>query len=282
MKDFLVITCLWGKASRAGEIAESLRCQKFCDFDACFINNRVDMTGVLGSSCHGYPVFHSGYNAGPVARFLKAREVGHPFVIFIDDDMVLHESSIGMLACASAKKSLKAVIGADFKRCFEARKKVYSGCAKYLGPGGMVADASIFRKDSFWEAWKPQWHVADDIWLSHQADKEGWVKEVVHAKTRMLPSSRDSMLRQGMIQEIKQEVIDCLGWWKEDDSNSIYVMCRKGRGGNTFSVITEKEYKSLPDEYMKSLYSKHPRPFLVKPFTVFDNSVRIEDEDLQK
>ena len=278
MKDFLVLTCLWGRAGRAGEIAESLRCQGFGGFDACFINNRPDMGAEVESACRGFGVIHSGYNAGPIARFIQARACRHPFVIFIDDDMILHETSIGLLAEAAERNSLKAVIGADFKRCFEARKKVYSGRAKYLGPGGMVADASIFRDSRFWDGWKPQWHVADDIWLSFQAEKAGWKKEVVQAKTRMLPATTESMLRQGIIQDIKQEVVDALGWWEIDDCNSIYVMCRKGRNGNTFSVITEKEYNSLPDEYIKSLYTKHPRPFLVKPFTVFDNSLMKQED----
>jgi hypothetical protein len=111
-----------------------------------------------------------------------------------------------------APKTLAARVGANFKDNIHVRSSVLSGDAKYLGPGGMIADASIFRMEDFWKEWKPEFYVADDLWLSYFAEKNGWKKVAIKIGIVLRSSGSVSMLKNQTIREIKQAFVNAYNW----------------------------------------------------------------------
>ena len=46
--------------------------------------------------------------------------------------------------------------------------------ADYCGTGGMICDASIFKKEDFWKSWNKEFYFVEDLYLSLYAKNMGW------------------------------------------------------------------------------------------------------------
>lgn len=220
-KQIAVFLCVWKRLGQLSKSLSQLKNQTFKGFDLVIINNNpfeglfVENTAydILHDSGIDYTVIHSKVNHGPMIRYAEAVDYGFPYSVFLDDDEDFKETMMADFNKVKEPKSLKAQMGFTFDKDIKARKRVLEGTAKVLGPGGMILDTSILTYD-FFEKWKLEFYVCDDLWLSFFAEKKGYKKEVAHVNV-FLQRETDkniAMLFNENIAELKQKFVDIYGW----------------------------------------------------------------------
>ena len=218
MNEICALMCVWGRLERLEKTLSQLNAQTFKNFDLYILNNNpqekkyVEDLILQHKGSLNITLCHSEINLGPMVRFLKAKELDYSYAVILDDDEDFGITMMEVFNAEKEEKTLKAVVASDFKDDFTKRKRAYDGIAKYLGPGGMIADMSIFKMDEFWELWKPEYYVADDCWLSYFAQKIGWKTTVSKAPLFLSRSDENSMLRQKTIQDIKNNFVKNYEW----------------------------------------------------------------------
>lgn len=213
-----VFLCVYKRLENLRESLEQLNEQTFKDFRLHVLNNNPAVRSKLDKIVSDYKgnldvvVKHYDFNQGPMIRFFEAKNSDYDYVVFLDDDEFFSVSMMETFNKEKAPKTLAARVGANFKDNIHVRSSVLSGDAKYLGPGGMIADASIFRMEDFWKEWKPEFYVADDLWLSYFAEKNGWKKVAIKIGIVLRSSGSVSMLKNQTIREIKQAFVNAYNW----------------------------------------------------------------------
>lgn len=213
-----VFLCVYKRLENLRESLEQLNEQTFKDFRLHVLNNNPAVRSKLDKIVSDYKgnldvvVKHYDFNQGPMIRFFEAKNSDYDYVVFLDDDEFFSVSMMETFNKEKAHKTLAARVGANFKDNIHVRSSVLSGDAKYLGPGGMIADASIFRMEDFWKEWKPEFYVADDLWLSYFAEKNGWKKIAIKIGIVLRSSGSVSMLKNQTIREIKQAFVNVYNW----------------------------------------------------------------------
>lgn len=213
-----VFLCVYKRLDNLPQSLQQLDRQTFKNFRVHILNNNFRNSGKVDrivSENKGeldVVVKHFEFNLGPMIRFFEAKKSDYEYVVFLDDDEDFSYNMLEIFNAEKAPKTLKARVGANFKDNIHVRSCVLCGDAKYLGPGGMIADASIFRTEEFWKDWKPEFYVADDLWLSYFAGKLGWKKIAIKIGIVLRSSGSQSMLKNQTIKTIKQEFVNMYNW----------------------------------------------------------------------
>jgi glycosyltransferase involved in cell wall biosynthesis len=112
-------------------------------------------------------VHHSRRNIGGFGRFFLARAAaaaGHRAVVFIDDDAVFGPEAVRALLAGHRPLSLSGWFA------FTGLEPVAAGvagpgqAARYVGTGGMVADAEVFTDPGLFRCPRRFWFI-EDVWL---------------------------------------------------------------------------------------------------------------------
>jgi hypothetical protein len=173
-----VIMCVWKRIDRFRRTLELLA-EQDTPVALYVWNNNFGEAARLDSLLLRSPVpaqsIHSRRNIGCFGRFYLARELAdtHDVVLFIDDDQEFDRTmATDQLASFEAESlagwwAFKYLPGA---RSYAERVRVDTPLAPvdYLGVGGLVADARIFREPALFRCPRRYWFV-DDIWLSYYA-----------------------------------------------------------------------------------------------------------------
>jgi len=213
-----VFLCVYHRLENLQQALSQLNSQTFKDFRLHILNNnfkdkdRVEKIVKDNKGNLDIRVKHFEFNQGPMIRFFEAKNSDYDFVVFLDDDESFAANMMDVFNKEKTPKTLAARVGANFRDNIHVRSSVAFGNSKYLGPGGMIADASIFRMEEFWKTWKPEYYVADDLWLSYFAFKNGWGKKAIKIGIVLKSSGRGSMLKNQTIRLIKQAFVDEYNW----------------------------------------------------------------------
>lgn len=213
-----VFLCVYHRLENLSGALQQLGGQTFKDFRVHILNNSFkdrDKVEKIVSDNKGkldIVVKHFEFNQGPMIRFFEAKKSDYEYVVFLDDDESFAYNMMEVFNNEKAPKTLSARVGANFKDNIHVRTCVLCGNAKYLGPGGMIADASIFRMEEFWKEWKPEFYVADDLWLSYFSGKIGWNKKAIKIGIVLRSSGSQSMLKNQTIRTIKKAFVDFYNW----------------------------------------------------------------------
>ncbi len=204
-----VYLCVFHRLENLPETLKQLDEQSFKEFKLHILNNSIqdkEQVEDLVAKHKGkldVAIKHFELNMGPMIRFMEAKNSDYEYVVFLDDDESFSKDMMKVFDSEKKPRHLFARVANNFLSGFNVRKRVTDGKADYLGPGGMIADADIFRKPSFWSEWKPEFYVIDDMWLSYFAEKEEWSKLASKAAIVLKSSGPDSMLRNELIRKIK-------------------------------------------------------------------------------
>lgn len=219
MNEIGIFICLFNRINRIPLILNQLNKQTFKNFDLYFLNNNCFEKEKIEKSINEHKdtlnVYIKNYefNTGPMIRFVEAGKSEYQHVIFLDDDEEFSAETVEVLYKERAEKTLSARVAANFKDNFHIRTRVKPGeQAKYLGPGGMIVDASIFRKEEFWKNWSPEFYVCDDCWLSYFAEKENWNKKASNVVIGLNHSESTAMLKNSVIRDLKQKFVEKYNW----------------------------------------------------------------------
>jgi len=218
-----VFFCVWKRLDRLQKSLSQLKQQTFKSFDLYIINNNPSAKSEVERIVHEgfsdsgitYKIIHCKVNHGPMIRYAFAAEAGYPYSVFLDDDEEFRTTMMDTFDKFKEHKALKAYMGFNFDRDIKSRKRVINGNAKVLGPGGLILDTSILEPD-FFDKWKLEFYVCDDLWLSFYAEKKGYKKEVSDIGMFMLRESDTSlaMLYNENIADLKQKFIEDYGWFE--------------------------------------------------------------------
>jgi len=213
-----VFLCVYKRLENLPQALQQLDGQTFKNFRVHILNNSFkakDKVDKIVSDNKGkldVVVKHFEFNQGPMIRFFEAKNSEYEYVVFLDDDESFSYNMMDTFNSEKGPKKLVARVGANFKDNIHIRTSVLCGDAKYVGPGGMIADASMFRMEEFWKDWKPEFYVADDLWLSYFAEKSGWKKIAIKIGIVLRSSGLHSMLKNQTIRTIKQSFVDVYNW----------------------------------------------------------------------
>lgn len=196
-----VVVCLWDRLDRLPRLLRSVQHSVGVRPQIYLWNNRADavdrvLDDVRSASSAPVMVATSALNIGGFGRFYWARELAdrHPFVVFLDDDQLVDGFALAELVRDARPQTLQAVWAFSFDnhREYWRRRQVRPGePARYLGTGGMVADASIFTDAALFGCPEQYWFV-EDLWLSYYARAvRGWHLVRSHAEIGMIFDGKD-------------------------------------------------------------------------------------------
>lgn len=219
-KTYEVVLVSWNRTGGVRALLHSLEEQDLPGPPVRLINNNIEKVEELEDIVGGLArlqsisVSHNMENMGCMARFLRARESSADFSVFLDDDQVLTSPGAlsGMLAAAK-RHTLSAWWSWDYQTRYVARTRVSGGnIAKHCGPGGMVADNSLFRDQLFWDRWEPRYYPVDDVWVSCFAKAKGWdlrgYTDFGVAFQEEYSGDSNAMFKSAGMTELKQELAD--------------------------------------------------------------------------
>lgn len=216
-----VFLTVFNRINKLQQTLEKLEKQTFVDFDIVIINNNTDqevineVNRIVSESPNSLniTVKHQIVNLGTMIRFKIAADNGCDYAVFLDDDMTIGKEMMEIFNKEKEPQSLKSIVGINFQDTFEVRKRANpTKPAKILGPGAMIADASLFRDPEFWKLWRPEFYVIDDLWVSYYAHMKGWKLVVSESKVFLNPSDKNSMLRNQVIQGLKMRFTELYKW----------------------------------------------------------------------
>lgn len=218
MPSITVFLTVYNRINRLAQTLDELSRQTYSDFHTVVINNNilrrqeVDLI-VARSALTNVCIAQQEFNTGTVGRYLMARNSSCDYAVFLDDDMTVNPEMMADFNAEKEPQALKSILGINFTDDFNSKKKAYPKFpAKVLGPGAMIADASLFRQDSFWSEWRPEFYVIDDLWISYYASTRGWKLEVISAKVFMNRSEDTAMLKNPIIQDLKLKFTQTHTW----------------------------------------------------------------------
>jgi hypothetical protein len=179
-----VIMCTWRRIDR---LPDTLRMLGEQDTPASLYiwNNNPREAGQLDGLLARSPVpaesIHSSRNIGPFGRFYLARDLAqtHDAVLFIDDDQGFGATMVSDQLASFAPRTLAGWWAFTYRpgaRSYAERDRVLEPLdrAEYIGVGGMVADAAVFKEPALFDCPRRYWFV-DDLWLSYYAGAVlGW------------------------------------------------------------------------------------------------------------
>jgi len=213
-----VFLCVYNRLEFLPETLLQLNQQTFQDFNLHILNNnikekvKVEEVVKTHKGELNIQIKHSDFNHGPMIRFYEAKISEYDYVVFLDDDEAFSKNMMEVFNSEKSPCSMSSRVTSNFTDSFISRTRVVKGEAKYVGPGGLITDASIFRKPEFWDEWKPEYYVIDDMWLSYFASKLGWKKTASKVAIVLKSSTNTSMLRNINIQNLKQAFIEQYNW----------------------------------------------------------------------
>jgi hypothetical protein len=179
-----VVMCTWKRIERLPETLRMLG-EQTAPASLYVWNNNPREAERLDSLLTRSPVpaesVHSVRNIGSFGRFYLARELAeaHEVVLFVDDDQEFGPSMVSDQLDSFAPMTLAGWWAFTYRpgaRSWAERDRVLSPFdrADYVGVGGMVADAEIFRDAGLFGCPRRYWFI-DDIWLSYFATRvRGW------------------------------------------------------------------------------------------------------------
>lgn len=219
MTEIGVYICVYNRLQNIPVMLKQLDQQTFKKFDLYILNNnifekeKVEQLVKENKGSLGITIKHMDYNTGPMIRFVEARNSTYPYVVFLDDDEDFGCEMMETFNKEKSQKTLSARVASNFDDKIHVRTRIRPGeNAKYLGPGGMIADASIFRNEDFWKEWKPEFYVIDDCWLSYFAKKIGFRLISSKAVIMLRNSEMTSMLKNETIRSLKQIFVEKYNW----------------------------------------------------------------------
>jgi Glycosyl transferase family 2 len=179
-----VVMCLWKRLDRLERTIRLLANQTYRSVELHLWNNDPASRGIVDeivSETKGLSidVVHSSWNVGSFGRFYLARELAptQPRVIILDDDQTFSESLVSTLVDEFEPRTLTGFWAFNFTAADEYGARVAARPGervKYCGPGGMIADSTIFLEPGLYRCPRRFWY-ADDLWLSYYADHVlGW------------------------------------------------------------------------------------------------------------
>jgi len=179
--EIAVILTTWKRIDRLEETLRQIQDQTFKDFDLYVINNNPSLTGeineVISRFSMNITLYHSRANLGFINRHLLAKELAasYPFIIMLDDDLDIKKNAFSVLNSEKKKKTIKSILALNFKSFFyDQQEEKEAKPSKYVGPGGMICDSSLFLIPEFWSEWELEYYLIDDFWVSYFAGKLGW------------------------------------------------------------------------------------------------------------
>lgn len=164
-----VILCTWRRLDRLGHTLKLLSAQNI-PVQALIWNNspeRSQVDAAVAAAAIPVSVHHSTRNIGGFGRFYSAREAaeaGHDRVVFIDDDQDFGPEAIGDLMRHHRPLSLSGWFAFTSPRADGAAWAAPGQAARYVGTGGMIADAAVFRDSRLFRCPRRFWFV-EDYWL---------------------------------------------------------------------------------------------------------------------
>jgi hypothetical protein len=179
-----VIMCAWKRIHRLERTLEMLADQEAPATLYVWNNNRREakrVDSVLARSPIPAQSFHCNRNIGSFGRFYVAHDLAdrHDAVLFIDDDQEFGRSMVADQLASFAPRTLAGWWAFTYRpgaRSYAERDRVQGPLdrADYVGVGGMVADATVFRDPALFRCPRRYWFV-DDMWLSFFASEvHGW------------------------------------------------------------------------------------------------------------
>jgi hypothetical protein len=199
-----VIFCTWHRLGRLPRTLDLLAGQDVA-VQAFIWNNSPDRAAVdaaAGRARVPVTVHHSPRNIGGFGRFYLAREAaaaGHAVVVFIDDDQDFGPAAIGDLVRYHRPRSLSGWWAFEFRGAgYGDRVPALPGeRASYIGTGGMVADAAVFRDSRLFRCPRRFWFV-EDLWLCYFAERlAGFELYKSPAQFELAEDGRDQYLSLG-------------------------------------------------------------------------------------
>jgi hypothetical protein len=170
-----VIFCTWHRLERLPRTLAMLAAQDI-PVQALVWNNSPDRAAVeaaVAGASIPVVLHHNPRNVGGFGRFYLAREAaeqGHGSVVFIDDDQDFGTSAISDLLAHHRPRSLSGWWAFRLPQLDFWHQEVAAPgeIASYVGTGGMVADATIFRDARLFGCPRRFWFV-EDVWLCYYA-----------------------------------------------------------------------------------------------------------------
>jgi hypothetical protein len=189
-----VIMCTWKRVDRLPRTLELLAEQDIPVALYVWNNNRREasrLDALLARSPIPAQLVHSRRNIGSFGRFYLARELddAHDVLLFIDDDQEFDRTMTTDQLASYQPESLASWWAFTYlpgARSYAERRRVDTPLAPadYIGVGGLVADARIFRDPALFRCPRRYWFI-DDIWLPFYAGHvRGWALRRSRAEFR--------------------------------------------------------------------------------------------------
>jgi hypothetical protein len=217
-----VVMCAWKRLYRLPHTLELLAEQQTPATLFVWNNNRREaahLDSILARSPIPAQSVHCSRNIGCLGRFYLARDLArdHDAVLFVDDDQDFGPTMVSDQLASLEPRSLAGWWAFTYRRGARShgeRDRVGMSLqrADYVGVGGMVADAAIFRDPRLFTCPRRYWFV-DDMWLSYYAGHvRGWQLRRSLADFQFAPDGLDLDLTLGVTKIRMFRYLKRRGW----------------------------------------------------------------------
>ena len=217
-----MIMCAWKRIERLPRTLELLAEQETAATLYVWNNNRraaERLDSLLARSPIPAQSVHCSRNIGCFGRFYMARDLAdaHDAVLFIDDDQDFGQSMVADQLASFESESVAGWWAFTYRpgaRSHGERNRVETALqpADYIGVGGMIADAAIFRDPRLFACPRRYWFV-DDMWLSYYASHiRGWRLRRSLAEFRFASDGLDLDLTLGVTKIRMFRYLKRRGW----------------------------------------------------------------------
>ena len=217
-----MIMCAWKRVERLPRTLELLAEQETAATLYVWNNNRraaERLDSLLARSPIPAQSVHCSRNIGCFGRFYMARDLAdaHDAVLFIDDDQDFGQSMVADQLASFESESVAGWWAFTYRpgaRSHGERNRVETALqpADYIGVGGMIADAAIFRDPRLFTCPRRYWFV-DDMWLSYYASHiRGWQLRRSLAEFRFASDGLDLDLTLGVTKIRMFRYLKRRGW----------------------------------------------------------------------
>jgi hypothetical protein len=200
--------CAWKRIKRLTRTLELLAEQEAATTLYVWNNNRrqaEDVDSCLARSPIPAQSVHCNRNIGGFGRFYMARDLAdaHSAVLFIDDDEDFSRSMVADQLASFESDSVAGWWAFTYRagaRAHGERNRVETPLhpADYVGTGGMIADAALFRDPGLFACPRRYWFI-EDMWLSYYASHiRGWRLRRSLAEFRFASDDLDLDLKLGV------------------------------------------------------------------------------------
>lgn len=184
-----VLMCLWNRPERLEPVLRMLDAQDHPPGVRLFLWNNaradhhryreiIDLFAAKGSLV-SVSLVKSPFNVGSIGRFYWARWLsrrsGPRPVLVLDDDQDIMPDFVSVSLSEARPKTLAAwwafVVTGEY---WERRPARRDDLIDHIGPGGMVADSSLFAERGFFTSLPDRYWMLDDIWVSGFAIGHGY------------------------------------------------------------------------------------------------------------